>query len=360
VARQRRAQRPGADALTSQPSARWGRRVVLTVAALLGLAAAWLANRLNDHPSLARFARYRLPAASAAPTGAQVRVTFLGVATLLIDDGETALLTDGFFSRPSKLASAFTRIAPDRERIAAALQRAGVDRLKAVIVVHSHYDHAMDAPEVARLTGAQLIGSPSTANIARGAGLPEAQIRIAAPDTPMQIGAFTVTMVPSRHIAHGVAMGEITTPLVPPARSTDYLEGGSYSVLIAHPLGSLLVQGSAGWVAGALAGHHADVVLLGIGLLGREDDGYREAYYREVVDTVGARCVIPIHFDDFTLPLDDGLLPVPRLLDDVDGSLDWLAAHSATRGVGFGLLPLWDRVALLGTNAVTCPKPTPE
>jgi L-ascorbate metabolism protein UlaG (beta-lactamase superfamily) len=229
-----------------------------------------------------------------------------------------------------------------------------------VIVVHSHYDHAMDAPEVARRTGARLIGSQSTANIARGLDLPEAQIRVAAPDKPMQIGAFTVTMIPSRHIAHGVAMGEITAPLVPPARSTDYLEGGSYSVLIAHPLGSLLVQGSAGWVEGALAGHHADVVLLGVGLLGREDDHYREDYYREVVDTVGARCVIPIHFDDFTLPLDDGLLPVPRLLDDVDGSLRWLTAHSAERGIGFGLLPLWGRVPLLGTNAVTCSRPLSE
>lgn len=337
---------------------RWGRRVALAVVAVVGLAAAWLLYRLNDHPDLTRFARYELPASAAAAPGAQVRVTFLGVATVLIDDGETALLTDGFFSRPSKLATAFTRIAPDHERITAALQRAGIDRLRAVIVVHSHYDHAMDAPEVARLTGAQLIGSPSTANIARGWGLPEAQIRIAVPDQPMPIGAFTVTMVPSRHIAHGLAMGEIRAPLVPPARSTDYLEGGSYSVLIEHPLGALLVQGSAAWVDGALAGRHADVVLLGVGLLGREDDDYRDAYYREVVETVGARCVIPIHFDDFTLPLDDGLLAVPRLLDDVGGAFDWLSARSAGRGIGFGLLPLWGRVPLLGAGAVPCATPS--
>ena len=33
----------------------------------------------------------------------QVKVTFFGVSTLLFDDGETQILLDGFFSRPSIL-----------------------------------------------------------------------------------------------------------------------------------------------------------------------------------------------------------------------------------------------------------------
>ncbi|MBJ7324384.1 MAG: MBL fold metallo-hydrolase, partial [Rhodococcus sp.] len=36
--------------------------------------------------------------ASASPASA-VTVSFLGVTTLLFDDGESAILTDGFFSR---------------------------------------------------------------------------------------------------------------------------------------------------------------------------------------------------------------------------------------------------------------------
>lgn len=332
---------------------RWLLGVGLVLLAIVGVATGWVVYGLTDHPSLARYDRYRLAVPEGAAGGPQVRVTFLGVATLLIDDGETALMTDGFFSRPSKIATFLGTIAPDRELVAATLRRAGVDKLAAVIVVHSHYDHAMDAPEVARLTGAIVVGSPSTANVARGWQLPEAQIHVAEP-APLRFGAFTVTLVPSRHFPHGMAMGEIEAPLVPPVRATDYREGGSYSVLIAHPHGSLLVQGSAGWVDGALAGRHADVALLGIGALGNKDATYRETYYREIVDAVGAQCVIPIHYDDFTLPLDQPLRAMPNLLDDVDASLRFLVGQTAQRHVGLGLLPVWQAVPLLGAGRVQC------
>lgn len=339
----------------AKPVRRWLVRIAIALLVILAAAAGWVWHGLSDHPSMAAYQRYELVARSENAGGPQVRVTFLGVATLLIDDGETALMTDGFFTRPRKMAAFFGTVAPDRELIAALLKRAGVDRLAAVMVVHSHYDHGMDSPEVARLTGATVLGSPSTANIARGWQLPEQQIRIVEPGAPMRFGAFTVTMVPSRHFPHGMAMGEIEAPLVPPARATDYREGGSYSVLIEHPLGSLLIQGSAGWVIdGALRGRHADIVLLGIGALGSKDSPYRETYYREIVDAVGPRCVIPIHYDDFTLPLDQPLQPMPNLLDDVDGSLRFLVDQTKQRQVGFGLLSEWKPVPLLGATRVRC------
>src|SRR5262245_4815717 len=90
-----------------------------------------------------------------APAPAQpnaLRVMFLGVSTLLFDDGETQVMTDGFFSRPDILTVGFREIEPNLGRISSALQRAGVSRLAAVIPLHTHYDHALDAPEVARRT----------------------------------------------------------------------------------------------------------------------------------------------------------------------------------------------------------------
>ena len=50
-------------------------------------------------------------------------VTFLGVSGLLLDDGESAVMTDGFFSRPSLARVALGRFAPDQSRIDAALDR---------------------------------------------------------------------------------------------------------------------------------------------------------------------------------------------------------------------------------------------
>jgi L-ascorbate metabolism protein UlaG (beta-lactamase superfamily) len=232
------------------------------------------------------------------------------------------------------------RIAPDGERIAAGLARARVDRLAAVLVVHSHYDHAMDAPEVARRTGAVLVGSESTANVARGVGFPEDRIRRYG--EPLRFGAFEVTAIRSRHFPHGMAEGETTAPLVPPVRATDYLEGGSWSLLIRHPLGTALVQGSAGWVDGALAGRGADAVFVGVAGLGTKDDAYRQAYYREVVEAVGPRLVVPVHHDDFSVPLEEPPAALPSLIDDIPGSIAFLAA----RAPRLAMLPAWQPVRL--------------
>jgi L-ascorbate metabolism protein UlaG (beta-lactamase superfamily) len=66
-------------------------------------------------PSLTDFAkRFDVPAAD---RDAPLRVTWLGVATLLISDGTSALMTDGFFSRPSLATVVLRRVEPSLERI---------------------------------------------------------------------------------------------------------------------------------------------------------------------------------------------------------------------------------------------------
>ena len=48
--------------------------------------------------------------------------------------------------------------------------------LDAVLCGHSHYDHLLDAPLVARATGAKLVGSRTTCAFGRAAGLTESQL----------------------------------------------------------------------------------------------------------------------------------------------------------------------------------------
>jgi L-ascorbate metabolism protein UlaG (beta-lactamase superfamily) len=83
---------------------------------------------------------------------ADVQTLFLGTSTVLITDGESSILVDGFLSRPS-LRRLLTGVRPDEAAIGAALRRAGIDRLDVVAVSHSHVDHALDAPIVADKTG---------------------------------------------------------------------------------------------------------------------------------------------------------------------------------------------------------------
>lgn len=326
---------------------RWIVRGLMVVFLLVLAGVAWLTWQLQQHPDLSPYdaQRWRQP----APAVSALQVRFLGVATVLLDDGETALLTDGFFSRPDKLTAFLGRVEPDRPAISRGLQRAQIrGRLAAVIPLHSHYDHAMDAPEVARLTGATLLGSSSTLNVGRGWNLPEAQMREARLGEPMRFGRFTVTLYPAVHTPTGFTGGEITAPLRPPARATEYLEGQSYAMHVEHDGRTLLITGTAGYVPDALKGVRAEVVMLGIGALGPRSDAQREGYWREVVAATGARRVLPIHWDDFWLPSDQPVKAMPPPLDRVGVSLDFLLARGRAEGVEVWLPPLWDAMDVFG------------
>lgn len=107
-------------------------------------------------PNIARYSnRFSVPTAR---SDAPLSVTWMGVATLLVDDGSSALMTDGYFSRPGLARVAAGKVSPSAERVDGCLARANVSRLTAVIPVHTHIDHAMDSALVADRTGAQLVG----------------------------------------------------------------------------------------------------------------------------------------------------------------------------------------------------------
>ncbi len=304
---------------------------------------AWVSLRLNDRPPMdTQPLRWLPPIAGPAAARLPVRARYLGVSTLLFDDGETAILFDGFFSRPPLREVLLGRIAPDLPRIRQGLQRAGITRLAAVVTVHSHYDHAMDTAEVARLTGAQVVGSSSTAQIARGAGLPESRIQVVSDGQAVKLGRFELRFVRSVHAPTAFTGGEISAPLVPPVRAWDYAEGGCFSIVLTHEGRSALVQGSAGFVPEALAGQRADVVFLGIGGAGPLPRAYHARYWDEVVRRVGARRVVPIHWDDFTLPSDQPFAAMPMLLDDVPRSLRLLGEHGARDDIDVRLPPAWE------------------
>lgn len=291
-------------------------------------------------PALERYAdRFDVPA-SADAFGA----TFLGVSSLLLDDGETAVLTDGFFSRPSLARVALGRIAPDHARIDAALARAGIERLGLVAPVHTHFDHAMDSGVVAERTGAVLAGGESTANVGRGAALPADRIRVVVAGEPLTVGGFRLTWVESEHCPPDRYPGEITEPVVPPVRTTAYRCGEAWSILVAHRSGrTALVQGSAGFVPGSLAGHRADVAYLGVGQLGVQDEDYLRTYWAETVTAVGAREVVLLHWDDFFRPLDRPLRALPYLGDDLDVTMRVFTDLAARHDVGLHFPTLWRR-----------------
>lgn len=293
-------------------------------------------------PDIARYAD-RFDAPAAGPGG--LSVTWMGVATLLIDDGSSALMTDGYFSRPGLAKIAVGKVAPSPARVDGCLARAKVSRLAAVIPVHTHIDHVLDSALVADRTGAQLIGGQSAANVGRGYGLPENRIVVAVDGQPIRLGDYEITLVESHHCPPDRYPGAIDEPLITPVKASAYRCGESWSTLVGHrPTGRrLLIQGSAGFVRGALAGHRADAVYLSVGQLGLQPRSYLVDYWAETVRAVGARRVILIHWDDFFRPLTKPLRALPYAGDDLDVSIRILDELAAQDGVALHLPTVWRR-----------------
>lgn len=287
------------------------RSLVAILLLILGVGSAALVIGLNTHEPLPVDPAWELSSVESVPAGA-VRVRFTGTSTLVFSDGETSWMVDGWFTRFGALPMVWGTIEPDVQAIAEGLARNEVDELSAVIPVHSHFDHAMDAPEVARRTGALLIGSESTANIGRGWGLDEARIRVAEDREPMRFGDFTLTLIHSHHFdfpdpemrARALGDPRIETPLVPPVGVFEYKVGQPYAIHVSHPKGRFLIQASAGFVDGGLEDFPAETVFLGIGGIETQTESYRERYWRETVEAVGASRVIPIHYDSLAGPIE--------------------------------------------------------
>lgn len=282
----------------------------------------------HDRPALDSI-DWPAPAVASAATPDSVTVTWLGVSTLLFDDGETQILIDGFFSRPTIADILLGRaVNNDAPRINYAMNEFRMRNLAAIIPVHSHFDHAMDVGAIANRSSASILGSESTAQVARGAGVPEDQISTIDGEQSFEFGDFRVTLRPSKHAPvgwrGGVPIdGTIDAPLQMPQPITAWRMGGAFTIIISHPQGTAVVQGSAAYDKYELQDVAADVVFLGIAQLDSLGRDYAELYWQHTVTATGGHSVYPVHFDDYTQGFGTVMLP-PRFIDNIGKTARWM------------------------------------
>ncbi len=306
----------------------YAKRTALIVTVVLTLLSIAIIFLWWDRPSLDSI-DWPTPAVASAANSDAVTVTWLGVTTLLFDDGETQILIDGFFSRPSLAEIVFRRpVDNDVARINYAMNEYRMRRLAAIIPVHSHFDHAMDVGEIANRSSASILGSESAAQVARGAGVPEDQITVVETTTSFEFGNFRVTLLPTGHAPVGwrgsVPLdGVIENALTMPQPISAWRMGGGFTVIIEHPQGTALVQGSAAYKKYELQKIAADVVFLGVAQLNSLGRNYAELYWQHTVTASGSHSVYPIHFDDFTRPFGEVVLP-PKVIDNFATTAKWL------------------------------------
>ena len=298
---------------------------IFVVLALILLGAIRVHYLLQPSGDIADFSTWTQSAHLHSPHRPDILVKYFGVSTLLFDDGKDQILIDGFFSRPTLRQVALEKIQSDTALLDQMIQRYDLKRLKAILVTHSHYDHALDIAYLAKRTGAKIIGSNTTHWIAKGGQVPASQLHLSDPEHVYVLGNFHVRAIPSRHTPPTLVnndLGEtLTAPLVQPTHATHFVEGGSYDYYLQAYDHRILVKASTDFVPYAYQGLEVDSLFLGVAQLAKQSAAFQHAYLSETIGKLKPRLLVPIHWDNFFSPLSKPLQLFPRLADNSPKSL---------------------------------------
>lgn len=261
------------------------------------------------------FPRWRPPGAlrpTRAGSSSALRITWLGTAGHIIETDRTTVLVDPFVTR-TPLRKLARRLEPNDD----AIQRWIPKKVDVILCGHSHYDHLLDAPRIAKLTGATIVGSRSTCAFARAAGVREDRIvTVPKEGAKFRFGEIEVRFVPSLHgrvfLGRVPFPGEVTRAPKLPARAWHYKMGGAFGVIVRAAGVTVYHNGSADLVDSEIDGERADVLL--VGLAGRQAT---RDYLARLVNALKPSVVIPTHHDAFFAPLEEGLRLLPGI--DLDG-----------------------------------------
>ncbi|HXX67999.1 MAG TPA: MBL fold metallo-hydrolase [Polyangiaceae bacterium] len=236
------------------------------------------------------------PASPSVPARSEEHVvlTYLGAAGWRIDEGIHVLLVDPFFSR-ARVDDGKAVLLPDQERIA----HYSPAHTDAILVGHSHYDHLLDVPDIAKRTEAMVVGSESTLNVARAAGVPEQRLVRARGGERLQFGPFSVRAIRALHSVNGLPNETIPAGVRLPMAAAEYVEGGTLQYLVQVADHAILFIGTANFIEGELDGLRPDVAV--IATRGREKV---QDYACRLMRALGRpRLVLPNHFDAHWEPL---------------------------------------------------------
>jgi L-ascorbate metabolism protein UlaG (beta-lactamase superfamily) len=171
-----------------------------------------------------------------------------------------------------------------------------------VLVGHTHFDHAVDAPAIARRFGCKAYGSDSLGTLMGLHGLAEQAVEV-EPYRTYELGPFEVSFTPSVHskLLLGLAVpydGDLTCEHLDSLTPGAYRCGQVWGISIEVAGVRFYHQGSANLIDEAIREGGVDVFLAGVAGRSFTDD-----YWQRILPRLDPEAVVPTHYDNFFRPL---------------------------------------------------------
>ena len=231
----------------------------------------------------------------------ELEVVWLGVSGYRLTYEGESLFIDPYVSRvPLRAFLLRQKTLPDRAMVERYANAPGP--VAGVLVGHTHFDHAVDAPAIARRFNTKAYGSPSLAHLMRLHGLGHLAVEVVAHQA-YELGPFVVRFVPSRHskllFGRKVPMdGPLTCEHLHGLAPSAYRCGAVYGIQIDVGGVSIYHQGSADLNDSELREGPVDIFLAGVA--GRS---VTPRYWERILPRLDPRVVVPTHYDNFFSPL---------------------------------------------------------
>ncbi len=283
------------------------------IGSFLGYATTRAARHRHDQQAQQHFA----PTADVLALPPGLTLTWLGAAGFVLKYQGTTLLIDPYVTRMSLRAMiGRTPIVSDATQIAAWLTAAD-----AILVGHTHFDHALDVPAIAKRFACPAYGSASLRQLMHLHGVAEHAVEVNAHQV-YEVGPFRFSFVPSAHSKLYVGLatpssGELTCEHVEHLTPLRYNCGQVWGIRIEVAGVVFYHQGSADLLDDEIPGGAVDYFLCGIA--GRS---FTHRYADRILRKLSPRVVVPTHYDNFfrtlAAPLDFSLnVNLARFPDEV-------------------------------------------
>ncbi len=252
-------------------------------------------NDLSTHQQL-NWNRY----SNTLPDG--LHLQWLSTAGFRFDYQGYTLLIDPYFTRPNLRRTVMTsHLEAELPTIERYLEKAD-----AVLCGHTHFDHALDIPEIVKRYQCQAFGSSSLKHLLSLNGLQEKATEIECGKV-YELGPFEVTFIKSIHskLLLGLKIpseGELCCEHLDQLGAGNYRCGQVYGIHIKVAGVTFYHQGSANLIEDTIIHRNVDYFLAGIA--GRS---FTKNYTKRILHALSPSVIIPHHFDNFFGNLDQDL-----------------------------------------------------